>query len=81
MTQNDQSVRMSFEEYGPLLNVNDVVSLLGVSTRTIYRFTESGELPCVKVGRRLYFPREKLFARLGIGSFADPNAFGGDVDE
>lgn len=50
--------------YADLLTVDDVADVLKVSTRTIYRFVEANELPYVRVGHRLYFPKRRLAQKL-----------------
>lgn len=54
--------------YGVLLTVEEVAELLCVSTRTVYRFAKQGELPCVKVGHRIYFARTAMAERLFAGA-------------
>ena len=51
-------------QYGDLLTVDNMAEVLDVSTRTVYRLTDGGELPSVKVGRRLYFPKHLLIEAL-----------------
>ncbi|WP_308615466.1 helix-turn-helix domain-containing protein [uncultured Enorma sp.] len=51
-------------KYGDLLTVDNMAEVLDVSTRTVYRLTDGGELPSVKVGRRLYFPKHLLIEAL-----------------
>lgn len=50
--------------YSDLLTVEDVAEVLHVSTRTIYRFVEEDELPYLRVGHRLYFPKQRLAQKL-----------------
>ena len=52
--------------YGDLLTVEDMAEVLSVSTRTIYRLVDGGELSAVRLGRRLYFPRKAIIAALGL---------------
>lgn len=52
--------------YGDLLDCDEVAGLLGASKRTVYRMSESGELPSMKVGHRIYFAKKELVARLGL---------------
>ena len=52
--------------YGDLLTVEDICNVLQVSDRTIYRLCEKDELPFVKLGRRLYFPKHLLVERLQL---------------
>ncbi len=54
-------------QYGDLLTVDNMAEVLDVSTRTIYRLAETDELPSVKVGRRLYFPKRRLIEALRLG--------------
>ena len=64
--------RQSLSDYGYLMTVIDVAELLGVSLRTVYRLAEAGELPCVKIGRRWYFPREQFGDLLAPSCQAKP---------
>lgn len=43
-----------------LLDVAQVAAYLHVSVRQVYRLRESGELPHLRVGRRILFEREQL---------------------
>ncbi|GJF04988.1 helix-turn-helix domain-containing protein [Pseudonocardia sp. D17] len=49
----------------PLLTVPEVAALLRVSRMTVYRQINSGELPCVKVGRSFRVPRQVVRDILG----------------
>ncbi len=51
-------------KYSDLLTVDDMAEVLDASTRTIYRMADKDELPHVKVGRRLYFPKNRLMGFL-----------------
>lgn len=53
-------------EYGDLMTVEDVSDVLKVSERTVYRLVDKDELPCVKIGRRLYFPKNMMIERLQL---------------
>lgn len=50
-----------------LLTVDNMAEVLDTSSRTIYRLVEKGELPSVKVGRRLYFPKCQIIEALQLG--------------
>lgn len=50
-----------------LLTVENMAEVLDTSTRTIYRLADSDELPHVKVGRRLYFPKRQVIEALRLG--------------
>lgn len=58
----------SLSQYGELLTVEDAAKVLSVSKRTIYRLVEKNDLPAVKVGHRLYFPRASMAERLCLGA-------------
>jgi len=47
-----------------ILTITDVAALLDVDERTVRRACEDGQLPSVRVGRRILIPREQLLAVL-----------------
>jgi excisionase family DNA binding protein len=47
-----------------LMTVADVASFLAVSRRQVYLFIERGELPTVRVGTRIRFVPEEVWAYL-----------------
>lgn len=51
-------------QYGDLLTVENMAEVLDVSARTVYRLAEKEELPSMKVGRRLYFPKHLVIEAL-----------------
>ena len=46
------------------LTASEVASLFGVDARTISTAIANGELPSVRIGRRVFIPREPLLAML-----------------
>ncbi len=48
----------------PTLTVDAVAGLLGVDRKTVYAAINSGELPCLRVGRRILVPTAWLAARI-----------------
>lgn len=46
------------------LSIAEVARVLGVDPRTVSAATASGELPSVRLGRRVLIPREPLIALL-----------------
>lgn len=46
------------------LSLAEVALVLGVDPRTVSASAASGELPCVRLGRRVLIPREPLIAML-----------------
>ncbi|MFQ1002609.1 helix-turn-helix domain-containing protein [Modestobacter sp. SSW1-42] len=47
------------------LTVTDVASVLGVDVRTVSRACDEGQLPSLRISRRLLIPRLPLLALLG----------------
>lgn len=58
------------------LTVEEAAELLGVSRGTAYEAARRGELPVVRIGRRLLVPRARL-AEL-LGGDAETNGAGTD---
>jgi excisionase family DNA binding protein len=46
------------------LNLSEVALLLGIDARTVSASATAGELPCVRIGRRVLIPREPLLRML-----------------
>lgn len=51
-------------DYADLLSVDNLVEILGVSDRSVYRMCANEELPSVKVGRRVYVPKQALISQM-----------------
>ena len=51
------------------LNVGEAAALLGVSRGTAYTLAKNGQIPVVKLGKRLLVPRA-AFERLLIGQWS-----------
>ena len=63
---------LATENYGerrplPVLSVNEAAHVLGVERSTVYRLLRTGELQAVRVGKRLKFRPEDLYAYLERG--------------
>ena len=64
-----------------VVTIADAAAVLGVDARTVSRAVQNGELPALRVGRRLLIPRLLLLACLGAAESpraADPTSR--DVD-
>ncbi|SEK60680.1 DNA binding domain-containing protein, excisionase family [Blastococcus sp. DSM 46786] len=57
-----------------VVTVAQAASVFGVDVRTVTRAIENGELPVVRLGRRVLIPRLPLLAVLGV---AVDDALGG----
>lgn len=54
-----------------VVSIADAANLLGVDVRTVSRAMQNGDLPALRVGRRLLIPRLPFLASLGVPA-ADP---------
>lgn len=53
------------------LTIHEVATVLGLNRRTVSSATKNGEIPCVRLGRRVLIPRDAFIALLenkGTGS-------------
>lgn len=48
----------------PTLSVDEVAEILGLDRKTVYASVRSGELPSLRVGRRILVPTRWLAARI-----------------
>jgi excisionase family DNA binding protein len=53
-------------DFPPTISVEHAAKLLGVSRSTAYRAVAAGQLPSLRLGRRLYVPTAPLLAMLGL---------------
>ena len=51
----------------PTLSVEQAGQVLGLSRRSAYRAASAGQIPTIRLGRRLAVPRLRLLAMLGAG--------------
>ncbi len=49
----------------------EVAAILNVDARTVTRGIESGEIPCLRLGRRRLVPREPFIALMSGGTTVD----------
>ncbi len=57
---------LGLDQLPATLSVEEAGELLGISRRSAYRAAARGELPTVRLGRRLVVPTPKLLAMLGL---------------
>jgi len=50
------------------LTVTEAAELLGISRATAYQAAHAGELPVVRIGRRILVSRARLLAQFGLGA-------------
>jgi excisionase family DNA binding protein len=64
---------MDTEHLPPVLTVVQTAAFLGVSRGLAYEAARTGEIPALRIGRRIVVPRDALLARLaGAGSLGAP---------
>lgn len=59
---------MKVESLPPTITVEHAGELLGLSRSSAYRAATRGEIPTIRIGRRLLVPTAKLLAMLGVES-------------
>jgi excisionase family DNA binding protein len=57
---------MTLKDLPPTITVEQAGEVLGISRRSAYRAATTGELPTIKLGRRLLVPTARLFDLLGL---------------
>ena len=55
-----EKTNVSFARYGELLTVADCEEILHQSRQTVRKLCREGELPSLRLGRRIYVPRAQL---------------------
>ena len=58
--------RTDTTELPPTISVEQAAKLLGVSRSAAYRAVAAGQLPVLRLGRRIYIPTARLLAMLGV---------------
>jgi excisionase family DNA binding protein len=67
----------ALEDLPPTISVERAGEILGVSRRSAYRAAQQGELPTVRLGRRLLVPTARLLTMLGVDPGERPAALSG----
>ncbi len=55
-----------------VLTAAELSSMLGIDRKTLYAAASRGEVPCVRIGRRVLFPRETIEKWLTASSTTPP---------
>jgi excisionase family DNA binding protein len=66
VTTNTAGTRADATELPPTISVEHAAKLLGVSRSAAYRAVAAGQLPVLRLGRRIYIPTARLLAILGV---------------
>jgi excisionase family DNA binding protein len=59
-------IASEFSRLPALIGVEQACTLLGISRSAGYRAAATGDLPTIRLGRRLYVPTARLCALLGL---------------
>jgi excisionase family DNA binding protein len=55
----------SLRDLPATITVTDAADILGISRRSAYRAAAAGQIPVIKIGRRLLVPTARLLTLLG----------------
>ena len=55
-----KSIYTSYDELPLLLNVKQLVDLMGVSDSSIYELIQEDDFPSLRIGKRIVVPKEKF---------------------
>lgn len=56
------------DDYGEILTVRQVAEVLGIARNSVYQAAATGQIPSVRVGRRILFARRSLEVWLSSGA-------------
>lgn len=74
MAKSKAAVKVAAPKATPLtMTMDEAAAELGISRGTAYECARSGQIPTIRLGRRLLVPREAL-RRLGSGEVAQPKS-------
>ncbi len=65
-------------ENNPTLTVDQAAKILHISRASAYKAVRSGQIPSIRLGRRVLIPTARLSALLGLNSDAAPPQAAGD---
>jgi excisionase family DNA binding protein len=63
---------LEFSRLPALLGVEQTCALLGISRSAGYRAAAAGDLPTIRLGRRVYVPTARLLGMLGLAPEVEP---------
>ncbi|HSH61895.1 MAG TPA: helix-turn-helix domain-containing protein [Acidimicrobiales bacterium] len=55
----------------PTITVKEAAALLGISERSAYDAVHRGEIPVIRLGRRMTVPTVPILRMLGLGEVSD----------
>ena len=63
------------------ITIEDAARLLGISRGLAYEAARRGEMPVIRLGRRLLVPRAQLYELVGTSSFGKNGGTREEVDD
>ena len=54
--------------YPPILGVNDVAEILGVTSRTVRKMVKDRQIGSLRIGKRIKIPKDKLIDYLNTAN-------------
>lgn len=60
------------DDYGEILTVRQVAEVLGIARNSVYQAAAAGQIPSVRVGRRILFAKRSLEFWLSAGTRDSP---------
>lgn len=66
MEAEKATVAAAAAQLPPLIGVEEACKLLGISRYSGYRAAREGELPTLRLGRRVFVPTAKLLGMVGL---------------
>lgn len=58
---------LMLKEYPDVMNIEQMCSVLGISTKTGYQLLKDGQVLCLKIGRSYRIPKAHILTYLRIG--------------
>lgn len=71
---------MTLKQLPPTVTVEQAGQMLGISRRSAYRAAARGDLPTLRLGRRLIVPTARLLELLGMSSNAIGDVLSSQTD-
>ena len=56
--------RHELKDYPSVLDVSEVAEVLNICTKTVYKLIRSGEIPAVRVGKKLRISKKNMYIYL-----------------
>lgn len=56
--------RRELNDYPSAMDVNEVAEVLNICTKTVYKLIRDGEIPAVRVGKKLRVAKKNMYALL-----------------